>query len=567
MDENDKFGPLFGSDSEDNQSTSYEEWNTYQTTPEYAAPQEAFEEYNQQSVGYETSNTYGTAYTEDVSQNTYDNNNSYSGYTGNYTAPDVPGYAGFNRYQSQPEQPVEPDNTQTYSDYYSQQGMNADYTGYTPEDNGYYPENTSYQENVSYQEPATYQEPPSYEAPTPTVPYDGTVSGQTVTPDDDELTPEEIEQERRRKEAIRRRKLAAREERRRKRLQQAIIRCSILLILVVLILVGFVKLLVGIFSSPHSKKKASKTTEEIITTEATTEAIKADIDEAIVAKALPAGREEALALLQQLGETDQEFMDIYDNAAVYPDLLLRNVAVNEEMKQFVIDYPAKISIIFQEDFDIDESFDLSTVPLFLQFDETWGYAGYANNFLGLSGSGPCCLSMAYTYLKQDRSMNPIRVAHHSTNGGFIDAQGNTAWTLMSDGAKNLGLGSEELTDDKDAMIDALSQGNVIICALLPGDFTKGDGYLVIKDYVDGLFYVNDPTSAARSAVGWDYERLSSQIAKMWVISGQDSSTPSEDTSTGSADTGADTNPAGNDDDTTPVQTGDEGDASQSNIIE
>lgn len=344
--------------------------------------------------------------------------------------------------------------------------------------------------------------------------------------EDDELTEEELEQLRRRKAAARRRKIAAREERRRKRRRQAIIRCSILLLIVILLIVGLVKMVSGIWKHFHTDKKSDKITEQMKendTEEPTTEQIVADIDEAILAKDLPADREAALEILKTQAETDPEIQGICDNAAVYPDNILMNLAINSEMKQFAIDYPAKISIAFDGDFTMDVTGN--TVPLYLQFDEQWAYADYGNNIIGLSGCGPTCLSMAYTYLKQDGSMNPIKVADFATEKGYLDESGDTSWTLMTEGATELGLISEELTDGKDAMTTALENGNVIICSVSSGDFTKNGHFILLREYKNGLFYVNDPNSEARSQVGWDYERLESQIVKMWSISAKSGDSP------------------------------------------
>lgn len=367
----------------------------------------------------------------------------------------------------------------------------------------------------------------------------------------DELTPEEIEQERRRKAAARRRKIAAREARRRKRRRQAIIRCSILLLIVILLIVGIVKMITGIWNHFHDKpKKASKVTEEMqpSTEETTEKPIVADIDEAILAKDLPADRDAAIEILTAQAATDPELQTLLDNVAVYPDSILMNLAVNSEMKEFALDYPAKINVVFDGEFNVD--FTSDTVPLFLQFDEQWGYADYGRNIIGLSGCGPACLSMAYTYLKQDGSMNPIKTADFSTERGYLDEDGDTAWSLMTEGAIALGLGSEEIASNEDAIISALKDGNLIICAVTPGDFTKSENFILIREYKDSLFYVNDPNSEARSQVGWDYARLESQIAKMWVISangpagaGQDNGNDASanDTNTPGTDGAADGN--------------------------
>lgn len=366
--------------------------------------------------------------------------------------------------------------------------------------------------------------------------------------ENEQLTEAELEDIRRERAAARRRKLAARERRRKKRRRQAIIRCSILLLAVILIITGIVKMISGIWKHFHKDKSSDKVTEQMTDTtteEPAAEEVKAEIDDAILAKELPADREAALLLLQSQSESDPDIKSIYDNAAVYPDKILQCLAVNSEMKQFVIDYPTKISIVFDGSFSVDVP--ENEVPLFLQFDEQWGYADYGSNIIGINGCGPTCLSMAYTYLKQDGSMNPIKVADFSASSGYLNESGDTNWALMTDGARTLGLTSEEVALSKENMTSALEDGKVIVCSMSPGDFTRSGHFILIRDYKDGLFYVNDPNSEARSNVGWDYERLSSQISNMWALgagNGDSGQTGNPENTTGS-DPAAQTSQTGN----------------------
>ena len=365
--------------------------------------------------------------------------------------------------------------------------------------------------------------------------------------DNEELTEAELEDIRRERAAARRRKLAARERRRKKRRQQAIIRCSILLVAVILVIFIIVKLITGIVGLFTKDKKKATTTEAPTTQQVTTEAPFAEIDENILAKDMPADRATALATLQTLATTDTDIKSIVDNEAVYPDVVIRNLAANTELKQFTLDYVSKINTIYDGNFTVDAN--QTEVPLFLQYDEEWGYADYGNDLVAYSGSAPTCLSMAYTYLKQDGSMNPIKVADYSTEHGYVDEQGATNWTLMTDGAAGLGLSAETLNVNEDDMKAALESDKVIICAVAPGDFTRSSSYIVIKDYKDGLFYINDPTSQARSDVGWDFKRLSDQITNMWAFSVGTEDTTAVDSSNSTDSTDA-TNSTGTSDTTT-----------------
>lgn len=398
----------------------------------------------------------------------------------------------------------------------------------------------------------------------------------SVLEDYDQPTPEEIEYEKRRRAAARRRKLAAREARRKKRRRQAIIRCSLFLAAVILVFTGVIKMITGIVGALHKDKKPKKTTEQMkdpTTEQTTTEAPAPEIDATILAKDLPADRDAAIASLTALAATDPDLQNVLDNAAVYPDDILKNLAANYAMKQFVINYPAKISVRFDGDFSVNFSSD--TVPLFIQYDEQWGYADYGKDIIALRGAGPTCLSMAYTFLKQEGSMNPIKVADYATEQGFLDENGETAWTLMTTGAIGLGLGTEEMTVNESNLISALENNKLVICAMTPGDFTRSSHFILIREYKNNLFYINDPASEARSQVGWNYARLESQIANMWAISAQgtgDSGTTqqndNQDGSTSPDDSqGGSTSPSdtqGNDTGTGSSQSNDTGTGSSQN---
>ena len=368
-----------------------------------------------------------------------------------------------------------------------------------------------------------------------------------------EPTPAEIEDMKREK-AARRRKKMLREKRMRERRRQAIIRCALLIAAAILVIVIIVKIFTGIGVLIKNASKNHRKATEVTTTEATTtEEPVAQIDEAIIAKELPESREDALNMLKAQAETNSDIKNIVENEAVYPDIVLQHLAINSELIDFTLFYPAQISIPFNGDFTIDA--DTSQIPLFLQYDSQWAYADYGQTVLGLNGAAPTCLSMAYVYLTGDGSKNPIIIGDFSMEQGYLDEDGHTDTKLMTEGAEELGLESAELDMNKDNLIAALDEGNVIICEVNSGDFTKDKSFIVIKEFRNGLFYVNDPSSKARSEVGWDYKRLSSQITTMWSIkrgsasisTGDDAD--NTDTSTGNTDDGsADVSTDGNTDD-------------------
>ena len=111
------------------------------------------------------------------------------------------------------------------------------------------------------------------------------------------------------------------------------------------------------------------------------------------------------------------------------------------------------------------------MPLFIQWDERWGYDYYGKGMIGVNGCGPTSLSMVAVYLTGDTDLDPRKVAEFSEDNGFYVPDNGSAWTLMSQGAAMLGLESRELPLEESIVAEELDKGHPIICIMGPGDFT------------------------------------------------------------------------------------------------
>lgn len=156
------------------------------------------------------------------------------------------------------------------------------------------------------------------------------------------------------------------------------------------------------------------------------------------------------------------------------------------------------------------------VPLLLQTDERWKDAPYGSSTVEISGCGPTCLSMVIMALTQNQSMTPDAVAQFSEqNGYYVDGVG-TSWSLMTSGAKELGLRVREVSLSEDVIADKLNDGYPIICSVTQGDFTNEGHFIVLTSYENGIIRVNDPNSEENSKKSWSYDRLKGQISAMWM---------------------------------------------------
>ena len=200
----------------------------------------------------------------------------------------------------------------------------------------------------------------------------------------------------------------------------------------------------------------------------------------------------------------------------YPDYMIELLEQNSETLEFVLEYPENKDKNFT--IDLSEYKNAKKVPLLLQWDKRWGYTPYGSGIIATSGCGPTCLSMVAVYLLNDTDLNPLYMANFSEVSGYCIWGNGSSWTLMSEGAQKLGLKAEEIPLDENIIAGKLKEGNPIICAMGAGDFTSSGHFIVLTEYVDGGFMVNDPNSIKNSNKIWYYEDIKGQFRNLWAMS-------------------------------------------------
>ena len=199
----------------------------------------------------------------------------------------------------------------------------------------------------------------------------------------------------------------------------------------------------------------------------------------------------------------------------YPESLIALLERNPETEQFVLEYPTAHTETFA--IDLSEYENAESVPLFLQWDQRWGYIRYGSDVAALTGCGPVCLSMAAYYLTGDSAYSPDKMLRFASDNGYYVPGSGSSWTLISEGGEKLGLDVTELPLDENRIVKNLEAGNPVICVMGPGDFTDSGHYIVMVGTADGKIKVNDPNSRANSAKLWEYEAIKGQIRNLWAI--------------------------------------------------
>lgn len=217
--------------------------------------------------------------------------------------------------------------------------------------------------------------------------------------------------------------------------------------------------------------------------------------------------------LRELAKEDSGLAEIYAERIFYPEELLAALVNNLELTEFVRGYLTADTSVkggFSEE-EMEEDF-----PLFMQWDSRWGYVPYGGSNIGISGCGPTCLSMVIFALTRDEKATPDKIAAYSMENGHYVSGTGTSWTLMTDAATQYGVTAFELGLDEEGIKYQVGMGNPVICAMRPGDFTTTGHFIVIYDYDEEGFLVNDPNSRERSEKRWTFEEIWYQIKNLWA---------------------------------------------------
>ena len=241
-----------------------------------------------------------------------------------------------------------------------------------------------------------------------------------------------------------------------------------------------------------------------------------DIPDVIVQKPVDYSLKQAVEQLEQMAATDERYEAILSDTDKYPEKLLINLANNPEMISFVANYEGNTTddskaILTEE--ELEQEF-----PLFLQWDERWGYLSYGDDSnIAISGCGPTTLSMAVVALTGDKTATPAAIAEFAMSEGYYLYGTGTKWSLMTNGAKAYGLTSKQINISQSEIKRHLDEGDVIVCSVKRGDFTTGGHFILIYGYDEDGLYINDPFCVYRSNQKWNYSEIRSQIKAVWAL--------------------------------------------------
>lgn len=248
----------------------------------------------------------------------------------------------------------------------------------------------------------------------------------------------------------------------------------------------------------------------------------------------PASTDAGAAYYNSLDETSRSYVDriketysrnetlefIIANIEKYPESLLDTLLLKPEMIEFIAGYATHEAYGFEncENIDVSGDYTPGEIPLFLQWDERWGYEIYGRDVMALNACGPTCMAMVYVGLTGDTSVNPLTVAKMCIENGYYYMGQGTGKELFDYGSNKLGLRSRQLSLTQSAVLGSLNAGHPVVVNVGPGDFTSYGHYIVLTGVAeDGSIIVNDPNSIIKSNMTWDLSKIISQTFTMWSV--------------------------------------------------
>ncbi|WP_346887367.1 C39 family peptidase [Clostridium sp. UBA1056] len=201
----------------------------------------------------------------------------------------------------------------------------------------------------------------------------------------------------------------------------------------------------------------------------------------------------------------------------YPRELIELASEKDETIDFVADYPNYHGST-NKVISIKKDYKKGQIPLFIQWDERWGYEKYGSDFIAINGCGPTSLAMVAVGLTGNKDINPKVVAEFSDENGYLVDGVGSSWTLMTEGAGHFGLKSKELSLNEEAIIGTLKKGQPIIASMGPGTFTSEGHYLVLTG-VDrnNKIIINDSNSKIKSSQTWDIDVFMNEAQNLWTF--------------------------------------------------
>ena len=214
--------------------------------------------------------------------------------------------------------------------------------------------------------------------------------------------------------------------------------------------------------------------------------------------------------------------------------------LTDEQKELAADYAANLSLFLGDGMlqnltawngnsipslgDIRFEDGGTPVVYFNQMDERYADKPYGTDHIGSYGCGPSAMAIVVSSLAGE-TVDPVEMADWAYKNGYWCKGSGSYHALIPGAAKAWGLPVSGCSaSEPQRIIDALSEGKLVVAIMAKGHFTSSGHFIVLRGVQDGKVMVADPGSYKRSNQLWDLSIILNEASRraaaggpFWII--------------------------------------------------
>ena len=228
---------------------------------------------------------------------------------------------------------------------------------------------------------------------------------------------------------------------------------------------------------------------------------------------------------------------VYNGEAYFEDKIF---ALSDEQKELAENYAQNLSVFLGDGMmqgllpaesadlvslgDIRFSDGATQVVYYNQLDKRYASKPYGTDDIGTYGCGPTCMAMVVSSLTNE-TVDPVEMACWAYENGYWCSRSGSYHSLIPGAAKAWGLPVQGCgKTEGQRIVDALSQGKLVVAIMLKGHFTSSGHFIVLRGVENGKILVADPANYTRSQQAWDLSIILNEASSragaggpFWII--------------------------------------------------
>lgn len=238
-----------------------------------------------------------------------------------------------------------------------------------------------------------------------------------------------------------------------------------------------------------------------------------------------------------VSETWRIYTIVYNGESYFADTVF---ALSDEQNELAYDYAQNLSLFLGDGMlqyltgwtgdsiaslgSVTFTDGVTPVVYFNQMDERYAGKPYGTDNIGGYGCGPTSMSIVVSSLSGE-TVDPVQMAEWSYKNGYWCKGSGSYHALIPAAAEAWGLPVSGCTaSEPQRIVDALSEGRLVVAIMSKGHFTSGGHFIVLRGVKDGKIMVADPASYARSEQRWDLSIIVNEASRragaggpFWII--------------------------------------------------